>query len=113
MSKKQFKSQASSGRAPFGASTGGSTAFGSPAVFGATSSLSYIADPPDLSAVSDPHVVVAFKNLSKKDSTTKAKALDDLQAYIEGLGGDGAGIEDAILEAWVSSRRRRTARTYG
>jgi len=101
MSKRQFKPQASSSRAVSGAfgSGFGSTAFGSTAStgFGATSSLlSYIAEPPNLSSISDPNVVVAFKNLAKKDSTTKSKALEDLQAYVS-----SSEVEEAVLEAWV------------
>lgn len=95
MSKKQFKSQASSGRAAFGASFGGG--FGGSA-FGSSSPLSWITEPPDLSAISDPNVAVSFKNLSKKDSTTKAKALEDIQTYVSS---SDQQIEEAVLEAWV------------
>ncbi|KAI9801446.1 MAG: hypothetical protein M1833_002678 [Piccolia ochrophora] len=95
MSKRQFRSQASSGRAGFG-SPGPSSAFG------VTSSLSYIAEPPDLFSISDSNVVVAFKNLSKKDATTKAKALEELQSYIGPVAeGESAGPEDGVLEAWI------------
>jgi E3 ubiquitin-protein ligase listerin len=92
MSKKQFKSQASSGR------LGGFGSFGS-AGFGSTQSspLSYIQEPPDYSSISDANVAVAFKNLSKKDSTTKAKALEDIQSHIS----SAAEIEEGLLEAWV------------
>ena len=112
MSKKQFKSQASSSRAvsgAFGAPEGG--AFGSTGLAGlstfgtvSSSTLSYFFEPPDLSAISEPNVVVAFKNLLKKDSTTKAKALEDLHAYVLSLGVEKGGVEDAILEAWVGLR---------
>jgi hypothetical protein len=98
MSKKGAKS-ASSARA---ASTFGSTAFGSSsaAAFGvAYSQLSYVSEPPDLSAISDPNVVVYFRNLSKRDSTTKAKALEDIQAYVSSQG----SAEEGLLEAWVRS----------
>ncbi|KAH0537719.1 hypothetical protein FGG08_005526 [Glutinoglossum americanum] len=102
MSRRQYKSQASSSRAAssiYGTRFG---TFGSPSGLGAiTSSLSFISEPPDLSAISDPNVVVAFKNLSKKDSTTKAKALEDLQGYISSLGGNEGGVEDGVLEAWI------------
>ncbi|KAH7313192.1 hypothetical protein BKA65DRAFT_517509 [Rhexocercosporidium sp. MPI-PUGE-AT-0058] len=96
MSKRQFKSQASSSRVASGAGFGG---------FGQTSSgstLSYLTEPPNLSAISDANVVVAFKNLSKKDGTTKSKALEDLRAYVQAhpFEQDG-GVEDAVLEAWV------------
>ena len=108
MSKKAFKSQASSSRAvagAFGGATDGS-AFGSgfgSSPFGAVASspLSYVYEPPDLAGISDPHIGVTFKNVQKKDSTTKAKALEDLQANVESLKGDGGGVEDAVLEAWV------------
>lgn len=98
MSKRQIKAQASSSRAASGAFGLG---FGSTSTstFGATSSpLSYVTEPPDLSSISDPNVVVAFKNLSKKDSTTKAKALEDIQTYVSSLSGQ---VEEAVLEAWV------------
>ena len=111
MSKKQFKSQASSSRAvsgAFGAPDGasGSTGLGGLSTFGAVSSstLSYFFEPPDLSGISEPNVVVAFKNLLKKDSTTKSKALEDLHAYVLSLGVERGGVEDAILEAWVGPR---------
>jgi len=98
MSKRQFKPQASSSRAVSGAfgSGFGSTAFGTTGFGAASSLLSYIAEPPNLSSISDPNVVVAFKNLAKKDSTTKSKALEDLQAYVS-----SSEVEEAVLEAWV------------
>jgi hypothetical protein len=97
MSKRAGKAQASSARA---ASTF-SSAFGSSSTtaFGAnTSQLSYVTEPPNLAAISDPNVVVYFRNLSKKDSTTKAKALEDLQAHLVAL---KEPVEEGILEAWV------------
>lgn len=110
MSKKQFRSQASSSRAVSGAfeapdggrASGG--AFGSPLSFGTTSSsssLSYIYEPLNLSNISAPNVVVAIKNLQKKDSTTKSKALEELQAYITSLSAVQGEVEGSILEAWV------------
>ena len=96
MSKRTAKSQASSARAATGAF--GSSAFGaSSQPFGvASSQLSYVSEPPDLSAISDPNVVVYFRNLSKRDSTTKAKALEDIQAYLS-----KEQAEEGLLEAWV------------
>jgi hypothetical protein len=97
MSKRAAKS-ASSARA---ATTGfGASAFGSSsAAFGvALSQLSYVSEPPDLSGISDSNVVVYFRNLSKRDSTTKAKALEDIQAYIA-----KEPAEDGLIEAWVRS----------
>jgi len=108
MSKKQFKSQASSSRAVSGAfgvsdAAFSGSIFGVPSSFGAVSSspLSYVYEPPDLTGISEPNVVVAFKNVQKKDSTTKSKALEDLQGYVLSLGPKNGGVEDAILEAWV------------
>ena len=110
MSKKQFRSQASSSRAvsgAFGAPDGGLSsggAFGSPSSFGTTSSsspLSYIYEPLDLSNISAPNVVVAIKNLQKKDSTTKSKALEELQAYVTSLSVVQGEVEGSVLEVWV------------
>ena len=108
MSKKQFKSQASSSRAVSGAFTAidglqSTGSFGALSSLGGASSspLSYIYEPPDLSVISDPTVVVSFKNLQKKDGTTKAKALEELEAYIESRHRRSENIEDGILEAWV------------
>jgi hypothetical protein len=98
MSKRAAKS-ASSARA---ASTFGSAAFGaSPAAAFSVAStqLSYVSEPPDLSGISDPNVVVYFRNLSKRDSTTKAKALEDIQAHIS----KEDSAEEGLLEAWVCS----------
>jgi len=97
MSRKQFRSQASSGRAAFGAGASYGGSFGGSS-FGSSSPLSWIAEPPDLSGFSDPNVAVSFKNLTKKDSTTKAKALEDLLAYVSS---SEQQIEEAVLEAWV------------
>ncbi|KAI1386605.1 uncharacterized protein F4822DRAFT_321485 [Hypoxylon trugodes] len=99
MSRKPAKSRATSGKAP--------TSFG-PSSFGAFSTssrdtdLSYLAEPPDLSSVSDANVVVSLKNLQKKDATTKAKALEELVTYVQAhpYEQDG-GIEEPIIEAWV------------
>ena len=106
MSKKAFKSQASSSRAASGAFGGafghreGAFGSGSMSIGGVASSpLSYVYEPPDLSGFSDPNVAVAFKNVQKKDGTTKSKALEDLQTYITSL--EINGIEEVVLEAWV------------
>ncbi|KAG0636507.1 hypothetical protein HOY80DRAFT_1088364 [Tuber brumale] len=61
------------------------------------SPLSYTSEGPDLSEVSDPSMVVLLKLLSKKDETTKSKALEDLQVKIEGL----EDVEDIVLAAWI------------
>jgi [phosphatase 2A protein]-leucine-carboxy methyltransferase len=103
---KRFKSQASSSRAA--STTFGNSAFGgftsaSSQQQNAASSLSYISEPPDLSQISDPQVVVAFKNLLKKDSTTKSKALEDLQTLLNSGHSEARALEDGLLEAWVCS----------
>lgn len=68
----------------------------------AASSFSYLADAPDLSTVSDPNVIVSFKNLFKKDDTTKSKGLGDLISYAQAHPNEqDGGVEDAILEVWV------------
>ncbi|KAJ4345091.1 hypothetical protein N0V95_005938 [Ascochyta clinopodiicola] len=96
MSKRSAKAAASSARA---ASTFGSApAFGG-SFGGSASQLSYVAEPPNLSAISDPNVIVFFRNLSKKDSTTKAKALEDLQTHIVAL---QAPVEEGVLDAWIT-----------
>jgi hypothetical protein len=108
MSSKKFKSQASSARAAsstFGSSSFGG--FGGTAAFQTTTSpLSYVTELPDLNAISEPKVVVAYKNLSKKDSVTKAKALEELQDYLSQIG--ESGFENAVLEAWVGLPVRKS-----
>lgn len=108
MSKRQFKSQASSSRAvsgTWGTQDAGfsSHSLAATSVFGniRSSPLSYVYEPPDLSKISEPNVVVALKNLQKKDSITKSKALEDIQAYVLSIRAENGGIEEAILEVWV------------
>ncbi len=99
MSNRQFKSQASSSRAASGGGGFGGFGFGSAST---GSVLSYLTPPPDLRTVSDSNVVVAFKNLSKKDATTKTKALEDLRQFVKSPPPEqGGGVETAILDAWV------------
>ena len=99
MSKKSFKSQASSSKAAFGSSSAtlGSVPFGRTSA----STLSYVYEPPDLGQIADATIVVALKNLQKKDGTTKAKALEELQTYVSSLGEDRDALEDALLDAWA------------
>lgn len=100
MSKRQFKSHASSSRAGGGGFEAGGFGNASSAFQANHESVlsSYITEWPDLSSISDPNVVVVFKNLTKKDGTTKAKALEELQTYVSRA---DAQVEDAILDAWV------------
>jgi E3 ubiquitin-protein ligase listerin len=99
---KKFKAQASSARAA--SSTFASGFFGQPSTFQTQASpLSYVTEIPDLSTISDPTIVVALKNLAKKDSVTKAKALEDLQEIT--ASNAETGPETAVLEAWVGFLR--------
>ncbi|KAL1963884.1 hypothetical protein VTN77DRAFT_7690 [Rasamsonia byssochlamydoides] len=103
---KKFKSQASSSRAAaggFGAFAGSFGGFSSVSSSHthAPSSLSYVTEPPDLSRISEPQLVVAFKNLLKKDDITKTKALEDLRDYILKLENRSDSLEDGVLEAWT------------
>lgn len=85
--------------ASFGPKPGRGLGFG---LTSAGSDLSYVAEPPDFSPISDAQVVVSFKNLLKKDGVTKTKALEDLLGYVRGHPYEqGGGAEEAILEAWV------------
>lgn len=78
--------------------------FGGFGAAGSGTSLSYLAEPPSFIAVSDPNVVVSLKNVLKKDSTTKAKALEDLLTYVQAHPFDkNGGVEEAILDIWVST----------
>lgn len=94
MSKKRTparSSNAATSSSPFGG-------FGAPSTFSpAASQLSYVTEPPDLSRVFDGNLVVLFKNLLKKDDTTKAKALEDLQNALSG----SSDVQDPVLAAWV------------
>jgi hypothetical protein len=103
---KKFKSQASSSRAAAGGFGGFPSAFGGFSTAStsnpqATSSLSYVAEPPDLTRISEPNLVVAFKNLSKKDDTTKTKALEEIKDAVVKLGNRSDELEEGVLEAWV------------
>lgn len=107
---KKFRSQASSARAAsstFGNPAGGFGGIGAQSTFAtSSSSLSYVAELPDLSQISDPQIVVAFKNLFKKDSVTKAKAIEDLQEQLASVQIQDNGVEEGVLEAWVGLSTR-------
>ncbi|CAK7564557.1 MAG: hypothetical protein SEPTF4163_002451 [Sporothrix epigloea] len=92
---------------PSGPVLGAKGGFGGFATASSKSGLAYVAERADLSAISDAHAVVSFKNLVKKDSTTKARALEELVAYAQANPySQGGGVEDGILEAWVQSYPR-------
>ena len=105
MSKKAFKSQASSSRAAFGAFDSHKEGFGnagsSPFQGDSSSLLSYVYEPPNLSRIEDPSIVIFFKNIQKKDATTKAKALEELQSHVQDLAKGKTSLGGDILEAWV------------
>ena len=99
---KKFKSQASSSRAAagaFGSFGGFSGTFGSGGR--EPSSLTYITEPPDLSRISDQQLVIAFKNLLKKDDITRTKALEELKDHISLVEGRKGTLDDGFLDAWV------------
>ncbi|KAF7717503.1 E3 ubiquitin-protein ligase listerin [Penicillium ucsense] len=99
---KKFKSQASSSRAAagaFGSFGGFSNAFDSDGR--EPSALTYITEPPDLSRISDQRVVIAYKNLLKKDETTRTKALDELKDFVGSVEARKGTLDDGFLEAWV------------
>lgn len=102
MSKSKGKGRlASSGSAAF--ASAGRSGFGGAFSTSSTTNLSYLSEIPDFSSISDANVVVSFKNVLKKDSTTKAKALEDLLQYaLEHPYEQGGGVEEAVLDAWVS-----------
>ncbi|KAI1450465.1 hypothetical protein F5Y02DRAFT_368922 [Annulohypoxylon stygium] len=99
MSRKPGKSRAG-GNKSF--ASFGSSSFGAFSTSSRGTDLSYLAEPPDLSSISDANVVVSLKNLQKKDATTKAKALEELVAYVQAHPHErDGGTEEPILEAWV------------
>ncbi|KAI1760988.1 hypothetical protein GGR53DRAFT_507201 [Hypoxylon sp. FL1150] len=99
MSRKPLKSRAASSKTPAGF---GASSFGAFSTTSRGTDLSYLAEPPDLSSVSDANVVVSLKNLQKKDATTKAKALEELVTYVQAHPYEqNGGTEEAVLEAWV------------
>lgn len=89
-------------RSTSGFGSASASGFGGFGDSGSGSSLSYLAEPPSFSNVTDPHVVVSLKNVLKKDSTTKAKALEELLAFVQDhpFEKDG-GVEEAVLDVWV------------
>lgn len=98
MSKKRAPAKSSTVQSPaFGASVFGSTTFG--ALSSSATLLSYAAEPPDLSDIPDSQMVVLFKNLSKKDEKTKAKALEELQGMLDAQ----ENVGDSVIGAWVGS----------
>lgn len=98
---KKFKTQASSARVASSTTPGFAFGVGGQSASFQTfsSPLSYVTEFPDFSAISDPSVVVAFKNLTKRDESTKAKALDELKEILSREHGDVP--DPAVLEAWV------------
>ncbi|CCU74310.1 RING zinc finger protein [Blumeria hordei DH14] len=94
MSKGQFKTQASSSRVAISGLEG----FGSGAH---SSSLSYLTKHIDLSGIDCPHIVVAFKNLSRRDDTTRSKALQDLHFHINAQITEKNEVDVAVIQAWV------------
>ncbi|KAF7587779.1 hypothetical protein BBP40_006714 [Aspergillus hancockii] len=99
---KKFKSQASSSRAAastFGSFGGFSSSFSSHGR--EASSLTYVAEPPDLSQIFEAQLAIAFKNFLKKDEVTRTKALDDLKDYVSTVESRSGTLDDGFLEAWI------------
>lgn len=65
------------------------------------SALTYIAEPPDLSRITEQQLVIAFKNLQKKDEITRTKALEELRDYIFAIEDRNGTLDDGLLNAWV------------
>ncbi|KAL4909631.1 hypothetical protein BDW74DRAFT_186161 [Aspergillus multicolor] len=110
---KKFKSQASSSRAAAG-TFGGFGGFSS-TVSGESrelSSLTYVAEPPDLSQISDAQLAIAFKNFAKKDDTTRTKAIDDIKSYVSSVAANDATLDDGFLEAWIRIYPRASIDLY-
>ncbi|KAL4914937.1 hypothetical protein BDW62DRAFT_189604 [Aspergillus aurantiobrunneus] len=110
---KKFKSQASSSRAAagtFGAFGGFSSSV--PGQGRELSSLTYVAEPPDLSQISDPQLAIAFKNFSKKDDVTRTKAIDDIRSYVSNVATSGGTLEEGVLEAWIKIYPRASIDLY-
>ncbi|KAM0284685.1 hypothetical protein ACHAQH_001839 [Verticillium albo-atrum] len=103
MSRAQGKGSRFPGTNAFSSSSrSGATGFGGFPSAPSGSGLSYLTEPPDFSSISDANVGVAFKNLLKKDATTKTKALEELVSYVRARPHEqDGGVEEAILEAWV------------
>lgn len=104
---KKVKSQASSSRAAastFGSFGGFSSTFSSQGR--EPSSLTYVTEPPDLSQISEPQLVIAFKNFLKKDEVTRSKSLDDMRDYVSGVEAHKGTLDDGFLEAWVRPHLR-------
>ncbi|KAK8091176.1 hypothetical protein PG994_000681 [Apiospora phragmitis] len=100
MSRRTAKAQAASGKAAFAAA--GAGGFGAFSSASSGSNLSYLSEPPNFATLSDANAAVSFKNLLKKDATTKAKALEELVAFVEAHPHErDGGAEEAILDAWV------------
>ncbi|KAL2019864.1 hypothetical protein VTK56DRAFT_9126 [Thermocarpiscus australiensis] len=65
-----------------------------------TTTLSYLTPPPDFSGIPQ-EAVVSFKNLLKKASTTKEKALQDILVYLQGRQSDPEALEESVITAYV------------
>lgn len=74
--------------------------FGNASSFGNEVSLSYVTGLPDPNTINNPRLVVVFKNLLKKDLTTKDKALADFVSIISEEQGP-AYVDSELHWAWV------------
>ena len=106
MSKSSSKAQASSSRAAQGF---GSASFDLVTRFGRPSPLSYQAQlqNDDYASLSDQNLAVNFKNLAKKDPSTKSKALERLRDSAESCRQDPNELDASFLDLWVCLYSRR------
>lgn len=97
MSKKRAPAKSSTVQSPaFGAPVFGSSSFGT--LSSSATLLSYVAEPPDLSDIPDPQMVVLFKGMLKKDEKTKARALEELQTILD----EQEVVNEAVINALVN-----------
>lgn len=67
--------------------------------------LSYLTPPPDFSGIPQ-EIVVPFKNLLKKASTTKEKALQDVLSCLQARTSDAQELQESVIDAYVSAHSR-------
>lgn len=64
-------------------------------------SLNYFSAIPEVTTINDPNLVIIFKSLLKKDSTTKEKSLTDLSTLINDPRNSDLFKDDIVIISWV------------
>lgn len=64
-------------------------------------SLNYFTALPDVSVLHNPHLVVIFKSLMKKDSTTKEKSLNEFIQLFQDQDNDEYLKDDLLIMSWI------------